>query len=86
MRLRTYNASNWRRQTAGVHHVGEVSHFLHCTAVRQGGRARRRAVGIAVAWLDWQMKKDKRAAKLFVGKNCDLCVYQRQVVRSKKIK
>ena len=42
--------------------------------------------GIAVAWLDWQMKHDTRAAKLFVGKDCGLCVNPRWVVRSKNLK
>jgi len=42
--------------------------------------------GIAVAWLDWQMKRNSRAARLFVGKDCGLCVNPRWVVRSKKLK
>jgi dienelactone hydrolase len=42
--------------------------------------------GIAVAWLDWHMKRDTRAAKLFVGKDCGLCVNPRWVVRSKNLK
>jgi len=28
---------------------------------------------IAVNWLDWQLKGDKKAAEYFVGKNCTLC-------------
>ncbi len=27
---------------------------------------------VALAWLDWQLKGDKKASKMFVGKNCDL--------------
>jgi hypothetical protein len=42
--------------------------------------------GVAVAWLNWQMKHDARAAKLFVGKDCGLCVNPRWVVRSKNLK
>jgi dienelactone hydrolase len=42
--------------------------------------------GIAVAWLDWQMKRDARAAKLFIGKDCGLCVNPRWVVRTKNLK
>jgi dienelactone hydrolase len=42
--------------------------------------------GIAVAWLNWQMKQDRRAARLFVGKDCGLCVNPRWVVRSKNLK
>ena len=41
--------------------------------------------GIGVAWLDWQMKHDKRAAKLFVGKDCGLCVNPHWIVRSKNL-
>jgi hypothetical protein len=26
-----------------------------------------------VSWLDWQLKGDARAAKLFVGADCGLC-------------
>ena len=33
-----------------------------------------RAAAAAVAWLDWQLRGDTRAAKMFVGKNCGLCV------------
>jgi dienelactone hydrolase len=42
--------------------------------------------GVAVAWLDWQMKRDARAKKLFVGKDCGLCVNPRWVVKSKNLK
>jgi hypothetical protein len=62
----------WER---GVLHSGTFSE-------RNGGEF----AGIAVAWLDWQMKKDNRAAKLFVGKDCGLCVNPRWVVRSKNLK
>ena len=64
---------------------GTLRRFLamyYALAERNGGEF----AGIAVAWLDWQMKKDKRAAKLFVGKNCGLCVNPRWVVSSKNLK
>ncbi len=64
-----------RAYERGVLHSGTYSE-------RNGGEF----AGVAVAWLDWQMKKDKRAAKLFVGKDCGLCVNPRWVVRSKKLK
>jgi dienelactone hydrolase len=62
----------WAR---GMLHSGTFSE-------RNGGEF----AGIAVAWLDWQMKRDNRAKKLFVGKECGLCVNPRWVVRSKNLK
>lgn len=62
----------WAR---GMLHSGTFSE-------RNGGEL----AGIAVAWLDWQMKRDSRAKKLFVGKECGLCVNPRWVVRSKNLK
>ena len=41
--------------------------------------------GVAVAWLDWQLKGDQRASLMFKGANCGLCVNPRWVVRKKKI-
>lgn len=32
-----------------------------------------RAAAVAVAWLDWRLRGDAQAAKMFVGKNCGLC-------------
>lgn len=41
--------------------------------------------GVAIAWLDWQLKGDQRASLMFKGANCGLCVNPRWVVRKKKI-
>jgi hypothetical protein len=41
--------------------------------------------GVAVAWLNWQLKGDQRASLMFEGANCGLCVNPRWVVRKKKI-
>ncbi len=38
--------------------------------------------GIAVAWLNWQLKADDRAALMFRGDACGLCVNPRWNVRS----
>ena len=46
-----------------------------------GGKA---AVAV-VAWLDWQLRKDQQAAKLFVGKDCGLCTDPAWTVEKKKI-
>ena len=39
-----------------------------------------------IAWLDWQLKGDQRAALLFRGPDCGLCVNPKWVVRTKNIK
>ncbi len=41
--------------------------------------------GVAVAWLNWQLKGDPRARRLFVGADCGLCVNPHWVVRSKNL-
>jgi hypothetical protein len=41
--------------------------------------------GVAVAWLNWQLKNDQRASLLFKGVDCGLCVNPRWVVQKKKI-
>lgn len=46
-----------------------------------GGRA---AVAV-VAWLNWQLRNDQQAAKLFVGKDCGLCTDPAWSVEKKKI-
>ena len=42
--------------------------------------------GIGVAWLNWQLKGDHRAALMFRGPDCGLCVNPKWVVRTKNIK
>lgn len=42
--------------------------------------------GVAVGWLNWQLKGDRRAARMFVGADCGLCVNPRWVVQSKKLR
>ena len=39
--------------------------------------------GVAVAWLNWRLKGDAQAAKMFTGKDCGLCVNPRWVVKRK---
>jgi dienelactone hydrolase len=41
--------------------------------------------GVAIAWLNWQLKGDAHAALMFKGENCGLCVNPRWVVSKKKI-
>jgi len=42
--------------------------------------------GIGVAWLNWQLKGDQRAALMFRGADCGLCVNPKWIVRTKNIK
>lgn len=42
--------------------------------------------GVGVAWLNWQLKGDKRAARMFEGQDCGLCVNPKWVVRTKNLK
>jgi dienelactone hydrolase len=41
---------------------------------------------VASNWLMWTFKKDKKAGKMFVGKNCDLCTNSNWDVKSKNLK
>ena len=40
---------------------------------------------VASNWLKWQFKKDKQAAKMFVGKSCDLCALSTWDTASKRL-
>lgn len=42
--------------------------------------------GIGVAWLNWQLKGDPRAALMFRGPDCGLCVNPKWVVRTKNLR
>ena len=42
--------------------------------------------GIAVAWLNWQLKGDQKAALMFRGSDCGLCVNPKWVVETKNFK
>jgi dienelactone hydrolase len=57
--------------------IDQVPVFVASTNVGHGGTFLRDnggiAAGVAVSWLDWQLRGDKRAARRFVGKDCGLC-------------
>lgn len=57
--------------------------------VGHGGTYRDRDGGpfapVAVAWLDWQLKGDAKAATWFTGPQCGLCTDPRWVVKRKRI-
>jgi len=40
---------------------------------------------VTLAWLNWQLKEDRQAAKMFQGDRCGLCTDPQWVVRKKKI-
>ncbi|MDB5719412.1 MAG: hypothetical protein JWP15_30 [Alphaproteobacteria bacterium] len=40
---------------------------------------------IAIAWLDWQLKRDRKAGAMFLGKNCGLCRDSRWTVQRKRL-
>ncbi len=44
-----------------------------------------RVAPVAVSWLNWQLRGDQNAAKLFVGPNCGLCVDADWDVKSKRL-
>ncbi|MET0291249.1 MAG: hypothetical protein ABW136_02725, partial [Steroidobacteraceae bacterium] len=44
-----------------------------------------KAAAVTVAWLDWQLRGDARAAKLFRGKDCGLCTDPAWIVTRKRI-
>lgn len=64
----------FRAYSHGVVHEGTYSE-------RNGGEF----AGIAVGWLNWQLKGDLQAAHLFVGPTCGLCVNPHWVVHSKNL-
>ncbi|HEX5045721.1 MAG TPA: hypothetical protein VFX89_01275 [Gammaproteobacteria bacterium] len=41
---------------------------------------------VTVAWLDWQLKGDKKAANMFVGDKCGLCTNPKWETHSKNLK
>ena len=42
--------------------------------------------GVAVAWLNWRLKGDSKAGRMFAGTDCGLCVNPRWVVRQKNLR
>jgi len=44
-----------------------------------------KAAAAVVAWLDWQLRGDERAAAMFVGQSCSLCVDSAWKIDKKRI-
>ena len=71
---RIQNLPILRAYARGVTHGGTYSQ-------RNGGEF----AGVAVAWLNWQLKGDLHARHLFVGAECGLCVNPHWVIRRKNL-
>lgn len=63
-----------RAYARGVLHSGTYNE-------RNGGEF----AGIAVGWLNWQLKRDPQARRLFIGTDCGLCINPHWVVTSKNL-
>lgn len=44
-----------------------------------------KAATAVVAWLDWQLRSDSRAARMFTGETCGLCVDPAWKIQKKRI-
>lgn len=77
--LATFEAINHLPAFYGArHNAGHSATYFH----PGGGEF----ANVASDWLLWQFKGDKKAAKMFAGKNCGLCTNSNWDVKSKEIK
>ena len=71
------------------HRIKHVPAFAANYPVGHGGTYRQPHGGEfrfpAIAWLDWQLKGDRQAAKWFQGKNCELSKRDKWVVEKNKL-
>jgi hypothetical protein len=67
--------------------IHKIPAFLASLEVGHGGTYAQPNGGpfgvVGVAWLEWQLKGDKRAAKMFTGPACGLCTDSRWTVQQK---
>jgi dienelactone hydrolase len=67
--------------------IHKIPAFLASLEVGHGGTYAQPNGGpfgvVGVAWLEWQLKGDKRAAKMFTGAACGLCTDSRWTVQQK---
>lgn len=75
--------------TDDVRLIGNVPVFLASSDVGHGGtfgQPNGGAVGvISVAWLEWQLRGDKQAARTFTGTDCTLCTDGNWKIERKRI-
>ena len=62
--------------------VGNLNVGHHGTFARPNGGA---FAVVATAWLQWQLKHDSAAAKMFLGTQCGLCVDPAWTIQKKRI-
>ena len=74
---------------AVVKHLQALADAGLATSERDGREVKYAAtpdrLATVVAWLDWQLRGDSRAAQVFRGKNCTLCGDPAWVVQKKRI-
>lgn len=79
----------WPNGSDDFQKINTVPAMLVSSDVGHGGTIRQKNGGaeaeVAVNWLEWQLRGDKRAASLFVGEKCGLCVNPSWTVERKKI-
>ena len=76
----------------GMDDFQRISHVPACAVnfpVGHGGTYREAHGGefsvVALAWLNWQLKGDKQAAKMFVGKDCGLSTRKDWTIEKNKL-
>ena len=76
----------------GMDDFQRISHVPACAVnfpVGHGGTYREAHGGefsvVALGWLNWQLKGDKQAAKMFVGKNCGLSTRKDWTIEKNKL-
>lgn len=80
----------WKNGMDDVKRIDHVPVFLaDLKGVGHGGTYWQpnggKAAATVVAWLDWQLRGDARAARVFRGKDCALCTDPAWVVQKKRI-
>jgi hypothetical protein len=80
----------WKNGRDDFQHIDHVPVFYaDLTGVGHGGTYFEpnggKAAQAVVAWLDWQLRGDRQAARKFVGKNCGLCTDKAWSVEKKRI-
>lgn len=79
----------WRNGTDDFARIDHLPVMLVSSDIGHGGSIREANGGaeakVALDWLEWRLRRDKRAAATFVGPKCRLCVAPAWTVERKKI-
>jgi hypothetical protein len=69
--------------------IERVPVFVGDLNTGHGGTFRHRTGGwfaeVRAAWLDWRLKGDKQAARVFAGPRCGLCVDPAWTIKKKNL-